>query len=1851
MSSSTLQAYNIRQKLYEGPRSVIYKATRLNDSKLLILKSLKEDQATPRQLASLKHEYAILQKLESPNIIKCLGFELINNRWTIIEEDFGGTSLLDLISKGLSLKDILTISAYLAKGIGDIHTHHIIHKDIKPQNIIVNPETNEAKIIDFEISTLLSREIQEVLNPDSLEGSIAYISPEQTGRMNRSIDYRTDIYSFGVTLYELLTGQLPFQSNDLMELIYMHIARSPIPVNEIDSSIPMAVSNIVSKCLEKEPEARYHSGYGIKNDLEECLTQLNKKNTISNFTPGLRDINDRFYIPQKLYGRENEIGTLLRLFENLQDEASLLFVSGYSGIGKSSVVLEVQKPIVQRKGYFITGKFDQYKKTVPFSAFIQAFQGLIHQLLSEKEEYLVHWKKEILTALDVNAQIMVDIIPEIEIIIGKQNKAVQVDYSEAENRCLLVFVNFVKVFLKDEHPLVIFLDDLQWADYSSLKLLYNLSTAKTIKNLVIIGAYRSNEVDPNHPLTDTVNQIVNDGKQVEHLEIGPLSLESVNSLVSDVIHANPEQSFALTNIVYKKTQGNPFFINRFLHDIYQEGYIKFDPIAQSWVTNLTAIQNSEVTDNVADLIGKTLLKLSSEAQNVLKTAAAIGNTFDLHVLSLVLGQTHSWVAKYLWEALQAECITALQTSYSLDMMSYAEENNNKFTYKFLHDKVHQAANEMIPIEERSYLHYNIGKILLKNFSPKQKEDLIIEIVNHLNFGIDLLIESEKMELALLNLSAGQKALSVIAYPAAEKYFSNALKLLPSTLWSTHYDLAMKINQQLAIAVHLCGKSNEAIQILNALLPRAKTAEEKAGIYLLEVEPSMTSSGFKLAVEAGINALKECEVEHFDMSHLKIVFEAIKIKLRLLFLNLKDLENIKEATDKKAILLATIYSRIASMAIYVNTNEFPVTVIRVLKLSLKYGYTPAFPMALMGFALSMTKPPFFEFKKAYELGRVANSLAHRKLEEKSCFLAAIFFISRIGCFGESYKELIPKLHTLSQKGQDVGQIWVATGPLYYVYSMFLLLRGESLEETQKESEVTVLKNIKTTLPGSIYATLGIRQFARLIREEVKEYDESSYYEWGPYTENLRRIVEKEKEQVICHFTHHTFILGAHYYKQRYKEAADEYEFILSKYTGFSPCEFHWTVAYFYGALSMTKLLRTTPNKKYYKYLKFILKFYNACSSYKGGIENFRHQTLIIAAELSYLKGDITKAITQCKEAINIAQGTNCLCSEGIANELLAEYYSQSGKNQAEVTSHIKRSYEAYTQWGAKIKVRQLENSFPQICTPSKKKEVESEFSNYTITLPTSTITHTSLSSTTSSKGDLSLSTVIQSAQILAEEIVLDKLVTKLMRLVLIDAGAERAYLILTDKGEFYVEAEISQNQENAKLLTAIPLDAKSEEIAISLVQYVSRTMKQILLKDASKEGAFIHDPHILAHQPHSILCLPLLYQGKLTGILYLENSLLKGAFAPERCVLLGLLSSHIAISIENARFYALLEDKVNVRTQELSKTLEELKTTQDQLVESEKLAALGQLVAGIAHEINTPIGAVKASAVNANAAVNVIMNDLPSYLENLSEEESKGYINLIKYINTHAKEEISSKEIRKQKRALEQVYETANISQPHDVADILVDLGITQDISTLLQPLKTDILKGLNLIYNIFSLQRNSNNIQLAVEHITKIVFALRSYFRRVKANEMIKSSIIDGVETVLGVYKHQFGERIKVTKNYDNNVPTIFCHPEELNQVWTNLLHNAIQAIDKEGSIDINISNVDSNIIVEITDSGSGIPLEVQQKIFTPFFTTKPKGEGSGLGLSISKKIIDVHSGTISFSSAPGRTVFTVTLPVTAQGH
>ncbi len=620
-----LPNYQITEQLYAGTRTLVYRGIRSSDEQPIVIKLLRNKYPNFNEIVQFRNQYTISQNLDFPNIIKPLSLEVYGNGYALIMEDMGGISLSNYLQiaadknhqdKYLPLTEFLEIAISLTETLHYLYQNRVIHKDIKPANILINPHTKQIKLIDFSIASLLPRETQEIQNPNILEGTLAYISPEQTGRMNRGIDYRSDFYSLGVTFYELLTGKLPFVSEDAMELLHFHLAKKPMEIHEINSQIPPILSKIVSKLMAKNAENRYQIALGIKHDLEKCLTQLQQTGTISDFELGKRDISDRFIIPEKLYGREIEVNQLLDAFERVSNSpqtplsnppqtplskggeggAELMLVAGFSGIGKTAVINEVHKPIVRQQGYFIQGKYDQFNRNIPFSAFVQAFRDLMRQLLSESSAKIEIWKTNILAAVGENGQVLIDVIPELENIIGKQPPAIELSGTAAQNRFNLLFQKFVKVFTRKEHPLVMFLDDLQWADSASLNLLKLL--VQDTEYLLLLGAYRDNEVSPVHPLILTVNEIIKTDAIVNTITLAPLAESDLNQLVADTLNCELSLAQPLTKLVYQKTKGNPFFATQFLKALYEDKLIRFNWDIQHWACDIAQVKALAITDDV-----------------------------------------------------------------------------------------------------------------------------------------------------------------------------------------------------------------------------------------------------------------------------------------------------------------------------------------------------------------------------------------------------------------------------------------------------------------------------------------------------------------------------------------------------------------------------------------------------------------------------------------------------------------------------------------------------------------------------------------------------------------------------------------------------------------------------------------------------------------------------------------------------------------------------------------------------------------------------------------------------------------------------------------------------------------------------------------------------------------------------------------------------------------------------------------------------------------------------------------------------------------------------------------------------
>ncbi|MGG6239412.1 AAA family ATPase [Nodosilinea sp. AN01ver1] len=844
----TLPGITIQAKIYESSNSLVYRGTR-EDGLPIIAKLLKQEYPSAQEIARYRQEYDITRSLNLPGVVRAYGQQTYQRTPAILLEDFGGESLEqwrqqrpDVYPMPLPL--FLSLAVNLVDSLGSIHNATIIHKDINPSNIVFNSDTGVVKIIDFGIATRFNRTNPTFKSPHGLEGTLAYLSPEQTGRMNRAIDYRTDFYSLGVTFYELLTGQLPFLTTDILELVHCHIAKSPIPPQDLNAAIPEAVAAIILKLMAKNAEDRYQSAWGIKADLEDCAEQLKTRGQINAFPLGRQEVADQLQIPQKLYGREEEIAALVAAFErvagrsaspdltsDLEDSAQtlspttqpskleIMLVSGPAGVGKSALVQELYKAITARRGYFIAGKFDQLQRNAPYSAIADALRNLVQHLLGEPDQQVQKWRSQLLAGLGSNGQLIIDVIPEVELIIGKQSLAPEVGPTEAQNRFNQVFQQFIRVFCSDGHPLVVFLDDLQWIDSATIQLIELMRLDEQTQSLFLIGAYRNNEVSPTHPLALMLERLRTQGTILQEIILEPLTLMPLTQLIAETIHQDVNTAHTLTELVRHKTEGNPFFVGEFLQFLYSENLLSFDADDLNWQWSLAQIQAHNVTNNVVELLLIKLKKLPEVTQQLLQLAACIGAEFDLETLAIACERSPKTVFQDLLIAIQSGFIQPV-SELSEDLLVQ--------DYKFLHDRVQQAAYALIDGLQKQIAHLQIGRNLFKKMLSERLSERLFEIVDHLNHGIELVTDqTERDEIAQLNLRAAQKAKGAIAYSVAQTYLTSARSWLPTSSWQTNYDLTLSIYLETTEVAYLCGEEVESLFYLPEITESAQAVENAA----------------------------------------------------------------------------------------------------------------------------------------------------------------------------------------------------------------------------------------------------------------------------------------------------------------------------------------------------------------------------------------------------------------------------------------------------------------------------------------------------------------------------------------------------------------------------------------------------------------------------------------------------------------------------------------------------------------------------------------------------------------------------------------------------------------------------------------------------------------------------------------------------------------------------------------------------------------------------------------------------------------------------------------------------------------
>ena len=1503
----SLQGYSVDLLLYESRQSRIYRGRRQADQLPVIFKVLNEDSPSPEKRARFQQEYQLMRKIDSEAILRAYSLESRQGLQIMILEDFGGTSINHLdFCASLLLHQWLDLAMRIAHALAELHRHNIIHKDINPSNIVWNCDTGQIKLIDLGIATELTREVPEIRNPDRLEGTLAYISPEQSGRMNRSMDYRTDFYSLGVTLYELLTGELPFAGGDALEIVHAHIARQAVPIEQIKPGVAGMVSAIIAKLMGKTAEERYQSAAGIWSDLETCLELLDGSGRIAPFVLGKKDFSGRLHVSQKLYGRDAQIAELMEIFNCAsRGPGELLLVGGNSGTGKSALVREIQKPITRNRGVFIEGKFDQINRDIPYASISQAFNELIRQILTKGDAEVASWKTRLLSSLGNNAKVIIDVIPDLEKIIGVQPIVIDLPPAQALNRFHNEFRKFVATFATAEQPLVIFLDDLQWADLPSLQLMSQLLRAPATPHLLLIGAYRDNEITPAHALRLTLHEMEKVGVVVHDVTVQSLGIDEITQLLSDTLSVSSEAVQELAQLSLSKTQGNPFFLNQFLVALVDQNILRSDPVRGSWQWSVAEVRRAGITDNIVELMVEKLHRLPKTTQSVLQVAACLGNTFDLRMLAAVCDQSETETARRLWSALKEELIIPLDDYYK-----YAEQETTTGktsllpVYRFLHDRVHQAGYSLSSDAEKANLHLAIGRLWQQNFTLEEQQTVLFDLVNHLNRGSSLMpAAEERLALVEINLAAARRAKTSVAYKPALTYLQTALLLVDETAWVSHYDLMLAVHFEAAEVAYLSSDKIEMEQIIRASLRFINDVVDQARFHAISIQALISESRFREALHLGLEAMALLGVTFpKNPTHRDFVKSLRQMDKLLAGRPIDSLALLPDRTDLRYLAVSEISLKTCSAAYYAMPAFVPLLLQRGILLALKYGNAPTNGASYAFYGVILLGP-MQKIDQAAEFGEIALRMIERpKMAIYHCRTTWTVH-ALLRPWKKPLRETLAPLAQGHLRGVEMSDPeFASNNAMTYVYYSFYSGQPLSELEAQLADYCTVITPMQR--PSILNSVRILWQAIANLRGET---DQPAVLQGQICTASqMQEYMMRSDDRTFMFKLFGTKLMlaysfGDHHQALQYAVLTERYSDPISGFFGVS-------VFCFYDSLVRLALL---PKMSFLERFKTLAKISENQKKMRlwanHAPANFLHKWHLVEAELARHQGKIVEANRAFDEAIRLAKKHEFMQEEALAQERAADHYLAQGIESVAVL-YLLQALGIYRRWGALAKVRELAARYPQWLA-----EQSAVFTTSTYT--TAPLLNTSTGSSTS----LDLAAVLKISQAISQEIVLQNLLIRLMQLAVESAGAQRGILLLKKEATWFLEAEKAGMQTEITALQSIAFDVNetaNAPLPMALFHYVSRTRESVVVHEAATDKLVASDSYVQNRQPRSLLIVPILRQADLIGILYLENSAVSGAFTESRLEVLRLLASQAAISIENARLYADMEERVAARTAEL-----------------------------------------------------------------------------------------------------------------------------------------------------------------------------------------------------------------------------------------------------------------------------------------------------------------------------------------------
>jgi PAS domain S-box-containing protein len=1784
---------------------------------------------SPGSLQRLEHQYALRTDLDAKWAARPVELIRREARLMLVLEDPGGEPLERLLGEPLEIAPFLRIAVPLAAAIGQMHARGLIHKDLTPVNILVDTASGGVWLTGFGVASRLRRERQALAPPDVLAGTLAYMAPEQTGRMNRSIDARSDLYTLGVVLYQMLTGDLPFTASDPLEWIHCHIARQPISPSERKNAVPAQLSAMVMKLLAKTTEERYQTAAGVEADLRRCLSAWESHRRIDPFPLAARDVSDRLVIAERLYGREAEIDTLLEAFSRVVTIGTTEFVlvSGYSGIGKSSIVNELHK-VVPPRGLFAAGKFDQYRRDIPYATLAQAFQGLVRQLLGKDDAELTGWRNALLAALGPNGQLMVNLIPELALVIGEQPPVPDLPPQERQRRFQLVFRRLLSVFARPEHPLALFLDDVQWMDAATLELTENLVTEPEVQHLMLVGAYRDNEVNPSHPLMRTLEAIRKAGGSVQEIVVTPLRPADVGQLIADSLQCEREIAQPLAQLVYEKTAGNPFFAIQFLMALAEEALLVFDHRAAAWTWNLTAIRAKGFTDNVAELMAAKLGQLPDVTQEALRQLACLGNVAQIAAMTLVLGEPAQKLHERLWEAVRIGLVFRLGDAYA-----------------FLHDRVQEAAYALIPESDRAATHLQIGRALASRGAPGELEEAIFDVVNHLNRGAEMITTQEEREhVAELNLMASKRAKSASAYSSALTYLTAGAGLAGGC-WERRYDLAFALELHRAECEFLIGDLATAEERLLRLSRRTRILADDAAVACLRMDLNTLQVQNDSAVAVCLEYLRRVGIEWSPHpGDGEVLREYERLWQLLGSRSIEELIDLPLMSDSTTRTTMDVLTRLMPPAFMSDENLGCLMSTRMVNLSIEHGNSNASCCGYMWFGMVLGSY-FGNYRSALRFSQLSVDLVNKR--GLDAFMARVHMnFANVNVWTRHIRSSYEFVQRAFEKANRVGDL-IYAGHCCNNLVTISLASGEALSDVEREAVKGLNFARKVQFGIVVDLITGQLRLIRLLRGLTIEFNSFSDAEFDESQFEQRLEANCNLALPACFYWIRK--LQAHVWANDYSSAlgaaAKAQQLLWTSRPFFEHAEYH-----FYAGLAHAAFSNVAPPSESARYLESLAAHYRQLEIWAQHCpENFEDRRALLAAEIARLEGRALDAERLYEDAIRLARENGFVQNEALGAEFAARFYAARNLPTI-VDCYLLKARDCSLRWGADGKVRQLEESYPQL------RERPDH-------LRLTTTAETPLAR-------VDLATVVKIYQAVSGEIILEKLIETLMLIAVEHAGAERGLLVLPRGDKLVIEAEATTGRDTV-IVSLGSAPAMPSGLPESILQYVSRTLESVILDDAMTRNQFIADPYIRQRHARSVLCLPLVKQAKLIGVLYLENNLASHVFTPDRIAVLKLLASEAAVSLENSRLYRDLEEReANFRRLVDANIIGiHIWNLEGQILEAndEFLRIVGydrtDLMAGrLSRTSLTPpdwrdrteraVAELHMTGIIQPYEKEFLRKDgsrVPILLGAASFETGRQGVTFVLDLTERKRAEAEARENERRYREVQT--ELTHANRVSTMGQLTA--SIAHEVS---QPITATITNAETGLHWLDVQPPNLEEVRQAFSRIVGNCNRAGGVIRRVRALVQKAPSRNDRVEingAICEVIELTRGETVKngvaMRTDLADGLPRVDGDRVQVQQVVLNLIVNAVEAMsgirDSERELLISTGKAGPDgVLVAVRDSGPGLDPERLDRVFEAFYTTKP--DGMGMGLAICRSIIEGHGGRLwASTNEPRGAVFQFTLP------